>query len=70
MRFANNTYEGCTAKAGFVNELLPTLRIYTNKFSVGGDDPDCDGKSNDGRGLSHEYDLQDVADFLRAQSHR
>lgn len=67
VRFANNTYEGGTAKAGFIKELLPTLRLYTTRFTVGGDDPDCDGKSNDGRNLSHEYDLKDLDAFLRQQ---
>lgn len=65
IRFANNTYEGATAKAAFVNELLPTLRSWTANFTIGGDDPDCDGKSNDGQNLSHEYDLKDLDEFLK-----
>ena len=68
IRFANNTYEGAVAKAGFVHELLPVLRRYTTQFTVGGDDPDADGQSNDGRNLSHEYDIADIESFVRKQT--
>ena len=67
VRFANNSYEGAVAKAGFRHELVPVLQRWTRKFTVGGDDPDCDGVSNDGRNLSHEYDVVDVDRFLRQQ---
>ena len=61
---ANNTYEGGISKSGFVNEMLPALRKFTNRFQVRGDDSDCDGKSNTRKNLSHEYDLEDYLQFL------
>ena len=68
VRFMNNTYEGSASKSAFHTELLPLLDKYSVAYSVGGDDPDCDGQSNDGRDLAHEYDLPDVLDFLGCDS--
>lgn len=62
--FVNMTYEGGTAKNCFVKEMLPTLRRYTKDFQNRGDDPDCDGVSNNGKNLAHEYDLDDYLEFL------
>ncbi|MCH2130876.1 MAG: alpha-L-fucosidase [Pirellulaceae bacterium] len=64
VRFMNNTYEGSTGKSAFHRELLPVLDKYSADYTVGGDDPDCDGVSNDGRNLAHEYDIPDVLKFL------
>ena len=60
----NNTYEGSSGKSAFHRELLPVLDKYSADYTVGGDDPDCDGVSNDGRNLAHEYDIPDVLNFL------
>jgi hypothetical protein len=65
--FANATYEGGNGKNAFVKELRPTLSRFTEDFQVRGDDPDCDGVSDNGRNLSHEYDLIDLAEFLDLQ---
>ena len=62
--FAHATNEGGTGKNCFFKEMLPTLRRYTEKFAVRGDDTDGDGVSNTGRNLSHEYDMIDLAEFL------
>lgn len=67
LAFANATYEGGNGKNAFVKELLPTLSRYIRDFDVRGDDPDCDGVSNNGRNLAHEYDLIDLAEFLDQQ---
>ena len=64
IRFMNNTFEGAVSKSAFHKEFVPVLNRYTDRFSVGGDDPDCDGKSDDGRELAHEYDLPNVLNFL------
>ena len=47
-------------------EMLPDLRRYTDRFSLGDDDLDGDGVSNNGRELAHEYDLVDYESFLEA----
>lgn len=67
LAFASATYEGGNCKNALVKELLPTLGRYTRDFEVRGDDPDCDGVSNNGRNLSHEYDLIDLGEFLDQQ---
>ena len=64
VRFAVQTYEGGKAKNCFIHEFLPTVKQYTDRFSVGGDDPDCDGVSNDGSEMAHEYHLPDYLMFL------
>ena len=63
--FANNACEGAISKAAYIHELLPALRRYTTRFQSRGGDPDCDGVSNSGRNLAHEYDLVDFLDFLK-----
>ncbi len=64
--FAHATFEGHIGKNCFFKETLPTLRRYTDRFQRRGDDPDGDGVSNNGRNLSHEYDLADYLEFLAA----
>jgi len=64
IRLASMTYEGGSGKYSLRHEMLPAIRHYTDRFTVGGDDPDCDGISNNGRNLSHEYDLIDYREYL------
>ena len=64
VRLASNTYESGLGKQGLIIEMLPAIRHYTDRITVGGDDPDGDGTSNDGRNLSHEYDIADYTEFL------
>ena len=64
VRLASQTFEGGRGKECLYTELLPALRGYTDLVSLGGDDPDGDGVSNDGRNLAHEYDLPDYFSFL------
>jgi hypothetical protein len=64
VRFAIQTYEGDLGKNCFVHEFLPVMKQYTDRFSVGSDDPDCDGISNDGSEMAHEYHLPDYYAFL------
>lgn len=64
IRVASMTYEGASGKQGLVVEMLPAIRHYTDRISVGGDDRDGDGVSDDGRNLSHEYDIADYTEFL------
>jgi len=67
VRLASMTYESGGGKQGLVVEMLPTIRRYTDRITVGGDDPDGDGVSNFGRNLSHEYDLVDYTEYLAQQ---
>ena len=53
-----------TGKNVLQYEMLPAIRRYTERFVIGGDDPDGDGISNSGRALGHEYDLADYLKFL------
>lgn len=64
VRLTSMTYEGGSGKNGMLVEMLPAIRRYTDRVTVGGDDPDGDGVSNNGRNLSHEYDLLDYTEYL------
>jgi len=64
VRLASMTYESGGGKQGLVVEMLPAIRHYTDRITVGGDDPDGDGISNTGLNLSHEYDIVDFTEYL------
>ena len=59
IRLATMAYDAASDKQGLVVEMMPTIRHYTDRISVGGDDRD-----GDGRNLSHEYDIADYTEFL------
>ncbi|MBI4578372.1 MAG: hypothetical protein HY718_01625 [Planctomycetes bacterium] len=64
--YSHNQREGGSSKYGLWEEQVPTQRQYVvDAFENGGDDPDCNGISNDGRNLCHEYDLPHFFDWLR-----
>ena len=63
--FAHNTFEGGKSKYGYFEEILPTLKQYTDDFQTRGDDQNGDGIPDYGTGLSHEYNLPDYFAFLQ-----
>jgi hypothetical protein len=64
VRLAVHTHEGGSMKECYHYEFLPAVRQYTDRFTLGGDDPDGDGVSNDGSDLAHEYHMGDYFAFL------
>ena len=67
---ATQTNESGVPKYFLHEEVLPAIRRFTDRFELGGDDPDGDGIGNDGRNLHHEYDLPDFFDFLERSQTR
>ena len=63
--FAHNAFEGGKSKYGYFEEILPTLKQYTEDFQTRGDDQNGDGIPDYGPGLSHEYNLPDYFAFLQ-----